>query len=206
MLPVDDDGHFTGRRNAQEIHPAQPDGARLRKLRTDRVKFSGTARPTRRIGNGLAVRGKAGGKHRAPAEGDTVVGGLFSSRTCGSMTGVIAEGERQQSDHGRGQYSLRWRWYCRPPGAFKGWGSAADRGRGCTAQGLEREAQVARRLEPLVGLLLETVPDHALQAGWDVGAGLGDVGRFFLQNRRHRLDRGIALEGPLAGEHLVEND
>jgi hypothetical protein len=33
----------------------------------------------------------------------------------------------------------------------------------------------------------------------------GEIGRLFLEDRAHDLDRGIALEGDLAGEHLPQD-
>ena len=62
-----------------------------------------------------------------------------------------------------------------------------------------------RGVEPLLGILLETVANDAVEARRDVLVGDGEVRRIFLEDRRHRVRGGVAVERALAGEHLVED-
>ncbi len=62
-----------------------------------------------------------------------------------------------------------------------------------------------RGVEALLGVLLEAVADDPLEAGRDVLVGDGEIRRVFLQDRRHRVGRRVAVEGALAREHLVED-
>ena len=76
------------------------------------------------------------------------------------------------------------------------------------AQRLDRERQVAGRLEALVGALLEAVPEHALEpgAGPSRAAARGEtVEGVLLEDRRHRLGRRLPLEGALPGRHLEQH-
>ncbi len=70
------------------------------------------------------------------------------------------------------------------------------------AAGLEREARLSGRLEPIGGSLLETPPDHGVERGRD-GPRVG--GRVLLQDGRHDVGRRLAGEGAPAAEHLVEH-
>ena len=47
--------------------------------------------------------------------------------------------------------------------------------------------------------------DDALQRGRDVAVGLGEFGRILFQDRAHGVGGRVAVEGALAGEHLVED-
>ena len=60
-------------------------------------------------------------------------------------------------------------------------------------------------MEALLRVLLETVPDDALEAGRDVLVRDGEVRRVFLQDRRHRVGGRVAVERAPAREHLVED-
>ncbi len=62
-----------------------------------------------------------------------------------------------------------------------------------------------RGVEPLLGILLETVAHDPFEAGRDVLVRDGEVRRVFLQDRRHGVGRRVAVEGALAREHLVED-
>ena len=72
-------------------------------------------------------------------------------------------------------------------------------------QGLEVERQVVRRVEALLGILLEAVPHDAVEARRDVLVGRREVRRVLPQDGRHRLRRRLAVEGARARDHLVEN-
>ena len=62
-----------------------------------------------------------------------------------------------------------------------------------------------RRVEALLGALLEAVADDPVECGRDVLIRDGDLRRVLSQDRRHRLGGRVALEGAAAGEHLVED-
>ena len=70
---------------------------------------------------------------------------------------------------------------------------------------LEVEREVARRLEPLLRVLLEAVPHDPLEPGLDVLVRRREIRRLLSQDRRHRLRRRVAAERALAREHLVED-
>jgi hypothetical protein len=60
-------------------------------------------------------------------------------------------------------------------------------------------------LEPLLGILLETVAEDSLQTRRDVLVGQREVGRILPQDRRHRVRGGVPAESAFAREHLVED-
>lgn len=64
---------------------------------------------------------------------------------------------------------------------------------------------IARGMKARLGILLQTVLHNALQRRRNVTICLAQLRRFFLQNRAHRVGGSVAMEGALAGEHLVEN-
>ena len=85
-------------------------------------------------------------------------------------------------------------------------GAAVGHGRhrrGRRRQRLEREREVAGRLEPLRRVLLEAPADDAIEGGMD-GA-RRQLGRLGLENGGHGLDRGVAAERPRSREHLVQH-
>ena len=86
-------------------------------------------------------------------------------------------------------------------------GGAIDlrRRRGAAGERLERKRHIARRLESLARILLETMANDAIQSRRDVGSSAGEVGRVLLEDRGHRLGGRVALERTLAGQHFVEH-
>ena len=56
------------------------------------------------------------------------------------------------------------------------------------------------------GLLLQTVHHDALEPRGDCQARLGERRRILAQDRAQRLDWCVALERPLSGQHLVQDD
>ena len=60
-------------------------------------------------------------------------------------------------------------------------------------------------MKTLRGIFLQAVPHDPFQAGRNVAPRFRKLGRLFFQNRAHRVGRGLTVEGPLAGNHLVEN-
>jgi len=87
--------------------------------------------------------------------------------------------------------------------------AGAHRRYGC-ARRLSRVAQrkneIARRLKSRSGILLQAVRDHLLDRRRHLRTGRRELRRLVPENRVHRLDGRIAAEGPLAAEHLVEDD
>ena len=69
----------------------------------------------------------------------------------------------------------------------------------------EVEREVVGRVEALLGILLEAVAHDALEAGRDVLVGDGEIRRILLQDRRHRVRGGVAVESASAREHLVQD-
>jgi len=72
-------------------------------------------------------------------------------------------------------------------------------------QCLQVEREVARRVEALLRVLLERVPDDSVEPGMDVAVRGGEVRGLFRQDRRDRVGRGVALERAAARDHLVED-
>ena len=62
-----------------------------------------------------------------------------------------------------------------------------------------------RRLKALTGLLLHAVAHNAFESGSDGTSFNCKFWRIFVQDGRHRLGAGVALECALAVQHLVKN-
>ena len=71
--------------------------------------------------------------------------------------------------------------------------------------GFERERQIARGLKPRRRTLLQTAIDDAHERGRNLALGGRQVRRMVLDDGRHRVHRGLAVERALAREHLVEH-
>ena len=69
--------------------------------------------------------------------------------------------------------------------------------------GFQGEGDVPRRLEALLGSLLEAAPHHPLEPGRNVR--LRQLRWVLLEDRRHQLGRGLARKRPPPREHLVEH-
>ena len=72
-------------------------------------------------------------------------------------------------------------------------------------EAVEVEGEVPRRLEALVGVLLQAVLDDEVERLRDAGVGLRGQGRLVAQDRADELGRARAGERAAAGEHLVEH-
>ncbi len=92
----------------------------------------------------------------------------------------------------------------RPCGAGSA-GRHGRRGSGNPRKRLEIEGEVSRGLKTLFRALLQAVPHDPFEPGVDVLVRLRQVRRLLRQDRRDRVGSGVAQEGPLAGQHLVEN-
>ena len=85
-------------------------------------------------------------------------------------------------------------------------GRGGGAGRGRRARCLrESERDVSRRLEPFLAILLQAVPDDAIEREGEVPPRLGERRRFLPEDRRHRVARRLLPERPLAREQLVED-
>ena len=87
-------------------------------------------------------------------------------------------------------------------------GSRRDRaraGRREPRERLEVERQIVGRVKTLLRILLQAVPHDALEPRREVLVGQREVRRVLPQDRRHRVGGGVAVEGALAREHLVED-
>src|ERR1019366_10385851 len=81
---------------------------------------------------------------------------------------------------------------------------AGDRGRRARKR-IEVEREVMGRVEALLGVLLETVGDEALEPRRHVLVRDRKIRWILLQDRRDRLGRRLAVERPLPREHLVQD-
>ena len=73
----------------------------------------------------------------------------------------------------------------------------------CPRQDFQAERQIARRLKPHLARLLQAARDDARERRRHVGR--QRLRRILLQDRGHRLGRGLARERRTAGQHLVEH-
>ncbi len=69
----------------------------------------------------------------------------------------------------------------------------------------EIECDVAGGMETRLGILFQAMLHDALQRRRNIAIGLAEVGRILLEDGAHGVGRRLAVEGALAGEHLVEN-
>ena len=69
----------------------------------------------------------------------------------------------------------------------------------------QRVLQLAHRLPALRRVLRQARPDHLLERGRRPRLQGRDRPRLLLQDRRHHARRALALEGALAGQHLVQH-
>ncbi len=76
---------------------------------------------------------------------------------------------------------------------------------GNVRQGAERECQIACRLEAILRLLFQTMPDHVFERARNVQALADHLRGILFKDRGKGVDLGIAIKGALAGEHLVKN-
>ena len=74
-----------------------------------------------------------------------------------------------------------------------------------TRERLEVEGEIARRLEPLLRVLLEAVPHDPVDPRMDVLVRRREIRRLLRQDRRDRVRRRLAAERALARQHLVED-
>ncbi len=76
---------------------------------------------------------------------------------------------------------------------------------GIRGEGLEAEGEIASRLEPFLGLLLEAVTNDPLEPCRSRPSARGDLGWLFLEDGAHRLRGRISPEGALRREHFVQD-
>ena len=158
------------------------------------------------------------------------LGGVDDALPVGGDRGLLLDaglvGQLDEGDRGR----LRWRGSARAPrqpprreagerpedderGRDQTRAEAPPRGRIghplvpdlAVAEAREVEGQVARRLEALLGPLLEAVPDDPRERRRQPRDRRGEIGGLLAQDRRHRLRARLAREGPASRQHLVEH-
>ena len=86
----------------------------------------------------------------------------------------------------------------------RGSGLGARTGR--FAHGLEREREIARRLESIVRIFFDRMTNDAGETGRRGRGGRAEIRRILAQDRGHRFGRRRAQEGALAAGELVEHD
>ena len=109
------------------------------------------------------------------------------------------EAAAEQGERGEGERDV-----ARPPAPLRqrlDGAALGDR----ASQAVEVEGEVPRRLEALVGVLLQAVLDDEVERLRDARVGLRGQGRLVAQDRADELGRARAGERAAAGEHLVEH-
>src|SRR5262249_31773647 len=138
--------------------------------------------------------GETGGENGALAEGD-LLDARQARRDWPPELPSRAGGKQPQRQDG-GEREPK------PPTANQRWSDLAGQRLRSTAaaEHLESEGQVARGLEPALGLLLQTATHHLCQ--WSAHLWL-ERRRFVVEDGVAALPRRAAGEGPRAREHLV---
>jgi hypothetical protein len=170
-----DEAHVDAQPLAGAAHAALEHGADAEPL-SDRANVGPSAE---------LERGRARGHPDAlePAErGDQLLGQTVAEVLLVAPGAEV--GERQHGDRRRGRRD-------------------GHGGVGAVAHGLEREEQLARRREAIVGRLREAAAHDPLEARGQRPPG---GRRVVAQDGRARLRERRPREGPLAGEHLVQED
>ncbi len=192
------DQHLAVRGDGVDASRGERQPKRLGALRPHGVELGILgAIPGRRIDDRLPVRSKTGGVDGPPSERQPL-----ERRDCRRTPlpdHPAREEPRRQSDSDRRQGRER-----PGPAANLRGGRLESRHRE-PGESFESEGDVVRGMEPLLGILLDRVPDDPLEAGRDALVRDGEVRRFFPQDRRHRLGRRVAVERSPAREHLVED-
>ena len=160
-------------------------------------------RPSGKSGGGAVAAGESDGPEREELWGP---GGPPRPQ----RPGAGEEGGDEEGRGAAGDERPRPGALCASRGVGGGGGGEGDRpvgGRpgGVGGQALQREGEVPRLLEPLVRRLLQAVPHRALETRRHRAAARGELRRIVVQDGVHRLDRRFAVEGAVAGEHLVEH-
>ena len=123
---------------------------------------------------------------------------------CGASRRHRAAGKDscRSRDDERGEHRQR---QARRAAALGRWSDDSRRRGGAARERLERKGHIARRLESLAWIFLETMANDAIQSRRDLGSSAGEFGRVFFEDCGHRLGRRVALERALAGQHFVEH-
>ena len=196
VLPVDDQRHLAGGRDADHRGHGEAEEAGVRRLRPAGVQLRLAAVPRRGVDD-LAVGSEARAVHGAAAEGQPLV-----------LRVRVVRGRAGQQEPGRGKGHDQRRQQRRAgalPRRLAGQQRGAGPGAGGGRKRLDVEREVVGGLEALGGVLLQAVVDDPLQRGGQGRVRHRHLRRLFLEDRVQRLDRRAPLEGALAGEHLVQD-
>ena len=156
----------------------------------------------------LVDEGRAVGGERREALGAALVGELGEvearRRRRFAVRASLARSQPapSASDDGRRPHPEREAPAAGPPRRRRLRHRAGERAAG---ERLEIEGEVVGRAVALLGVLLQAVADDALEDRRDGAAGDLQIRRIVAQDGAHRVGGGAALEGALAGEHLVED-
>ena len=149
--------------------------------------------------NNAAIRGEARVSHGTSAEGNLLIFGDGNSGVDPAQPPANRQRcQRAHAHDGRGQpgltlQSTRW--------------NREDFGRasGKTREMFKVKSNVAGGMETLLGIFLQAMLHDPFQRRRNILVGVAQVGRILFQDRAHGVGSGIAVEGALAGEHLVED-
>ena len=184
-------------------------GGRAVRREVDRVAAAHPLQVDVRVPGGVAHEheGGAGGPELGLALLAGQVGQLHERRRGGAGGPPAApphpppdlEADAEQGERGEGE-----RDETRPPAPLR---QRLDRAalRDRAPEAVEVEGEVPRRLEALVGVLLQAVLDDEVEGLGDARVGLRGQRRLVAQDRADQLGRARAGERAAAGEHLVED-
>ena len=166
----------------------QVESPRLDRVEARHVRAQRLVPPGRPEDDGLSV-----GREPRVLDEAAVIRDLADARR-GRRTKAAAEkqpGPERDDDRGGGERRRQ-----HPAGRSR---RRADARRTLAAhRRLERKGEVARRVEPVFGLLLQAVAQNPLDRGSEPARRLRELRRVLLRDRGHRLGRRVAAEGPFA--------
>ncbi len=191
------DRHLSFGGNTQDLAVRQINRTRHQGVGSSGIDlWLGRAIPGGAEQDALAIGSELGAVNRAPLEGELMES--RRSRRCASSGQKVSSCQRRPDQQST---------YCQLPVplALLRYDVQTRARTGVAGNCLQIKRDVACRLEALYRVLLQAVPDHAIQAGSEAGDRRVQFRRLFLQDGVHGLHAGVALERALAGQHLVED-
>ena len=192
VVAVERDRHLAGLRDRKQVRADEAEDARLGAIRAGREELDRPSVPRRRVNHGLAVGREPRGVDLAAPERELLV---VRRRDVARLLAVPVSGRQARGEgdqRGREAPARSSATASRPTGVEN-----RTRLRRDARERLEVERDVARRLEPLLRVLLEAVAHDPVEAGVDFLVGLREVRRLLRQDRRDRVGRRVAAERAL---------
>ncbi len=196
-VAIQRNGHLTRWRHGEHFRVQEAEGTGLRAVESRDEDLERAPIPTRRVEDRLAVRRESRRTDRPAAERELVK--LRGRHVAGAFSEPVGRRHpRQREGHADEK---------RKATAAESRHARVERGprRRGAGERLEVEGEVVRGVKPLLGVLLEAMPDDALEPRLHVLVRRREIRRLLLEDRRHRLRGRVAVKRPRARECLVED-